>query len=188
MNDDETEHFKVVFVCTGNRFRSPLAEHLLREAVQGLPVEAGSVGTHRLAEGPALPEAVELAAGLGVDLSAHRSRPLERGLLADADLVLGFERQHVARAVVDGGAARERTFTLGELCALLNAAGAAVDGEPVARARSAVREADRLRRRIRNPPPDAELADPFGGSAETYRRTAETVHDLTARLARSLFG
>jgi len=51
--------FRIDFVCTGNRFRSPLAAELLRRAIGGLPVEVASVGTLDLGPLSALPEAME---------------------------------------------------------------------------------------------------------------------------------
>ena len=39
------DELQVVFVCTGNRFRSPLAAALFREATSGLPVDVRSMGT-----------------------------------------------------------------------------------------------------------------------------------------------
>src|SRR6185312_16331316 len=105
--------FAIVFVCSGNRFRSPLAEHLMRDATEGLPVRVSSVGTLGIRESPALDEARALAREVGIDLDGHRSRPLRRELVEHADLVLGFERRHVAHAVVDGGVPRERAFTVG---------------------------------------------------------------------------
>src|SRR5439155_4834134 len=107
--------FDVVFVCTGNRFRSPLAEALLRAATGGQPVRVRSVGTLRLDAEPALPEAVESAQQLGLDISQHRSCCIEDVDLSSADLVVGFEANHVASAVVDAGADRKRTFLLPEL-------------------------------------------------------------------------
>ena len=47
MSQRERE-FEVVFVCTGNRFRSPLAESLLRAATEGLPVRVRSLGMLRV--------------------------------------------------------------------------------------------------------------------------------------------
>jgi protein-tyrosine phosphatase len=178
--------FSIVVICTGNRFRSPLAEHLLRRAVEGLPVEVSSAGTQELAAGGALPEALELGAELGLDLSAHRSRMLANGVAAEADLVLGFERRHIVRAVVDGGADRGRTFTLGELAALLRAIETPTAPDRITRARAAVAEADRLRHRLQANA--AELADPWGSSPETYRRTAMAVSDLVAAVTAGLFG
>ena len=106
------ESFEVVFICTGNRFRSAIAEALTARLTEGLPVEVSSAGTLDLGAVGVLPEALALAPELGVDLSAHRTRCVRDVDLREADLVLGFELTHLATAVVECGAARERTFTL----------------------------------------------------------------------------
>jgi protein-tyrosine-phosphatase len=135
-----------------------------------------------------LPEALSEGARLGVDLTAHRARPLRGQDLSGADLVLGFERTHVAAAVVDGGAPLERTFTMPELAGLLDSVEAGGDGDPAARARRIVEVAGRTREhdpRIELVP---EVADPFGAPGAVYRETADTLDRLTGRLARGLFG
>ena len=66
----------------------------------------------------------------GIDVAAHRSRLLDS--IAAADLVVGFERIHVAAAVVDGGAQRDRVFTLPELVPLLERAGVSRTTQPLA--------------------------------------------------------
>ena len=115
----ERATFEVVFVCTANRARSPIAEALL--VAQGVPsVVARSVGLLELGSVPALEQAVSAAAHFGLDLSAHRTQVLERGTLTDADLVVGFEPAHVSAAIVDGGAGVERTFSLAELSGILS--------------------------------------------------------------------
>src|SRR3954447_21956815 len=112
MNDSP---LTVAFVCTGNRFRSPLAAALLAKHVAGrAPVDIRSYGTLPTDLAPPLPEAEELAPRYGVDLHAHRARQLGPGDLVGTELVLGFEKFHLAAAIVDGGADRERTFTLPE--------------------------------------------------------------------------
>lgn len=177
--------FDVVFICTGNRFRSAIAEALLTQLTEGLPVRASSAGTLDLGPAAVLPEALELAPALGIDLTAHRARCIRDVDFRDADLVLGFELIHLATAVVDCGAPRDRSFTLPELVALLPAsASAAADGDLVAHAREAVRGAHERRdsdgRRL-------ELADPLGGSPELFRQTAAEIRVLTERLAAALF-
>ncbi len=116
--------FNVAFVCTANQFRSALAEAVCAHLLTGAPVEVTSFGVLDRPSSPPLKPAVDVARKLGIDLSRHRSRSLERGALADMSLVIGFERSHVAAAVVDGGAAPDRTFLLTELVQLLLAAGA----------------------------------------------------------------
>ena len=148
----------------------------------GLPVEVSSLGTLDLGPVPALPEAVTLAEelGLGLDLTSHRARQL--GDLRDRDLVVGFERKHVMAAVVDAGAAVERTFTLPELVELLRGLSA-----PPADARERIAAAHAAR------PPDfrnrplAEIRDPLGLSAPEQRAVARTVEVQVSELATALF-
>jgi protein-tyrosine-phosphatase len=176
--------FDVVFICTGNRFRSAIAQALLTRLTEGLPVRATSAGTLDLGSVGVLPEALELAPDLGIDLSAHRARCIRDVDLSDTDLVLGFEQVHLAAAVVDCGAPRERSFTLPELVALLPRDAAPGDGDPVARARGAVRAAHEARN---SDGPRLELGDPLGGSPELFRQTAGELRTLTQTLAAKLF-
>lgn len=186
MSDDV---FHVVFVCTGNRFRSPLAAALLRRAVDRMPVDISSVGTLDLGGIGALPEAKQAAARFGVDLTAHRARPLAHQSLPRADLVVGFERRHVLTAVVDGGARRETTFTLPELARLLEKIEAPSASDPVDRAREAVRRAARARPagdpNLHSVP---ELADPLGLPHRRQAEIAELLDELTSQVRRGLFG
>jgi protein-tyrosine phosphatase len=178
--------FEIAIICTGNRFRSPLVEALLRRATDGLRVRVHSFGTLELGPAPALPQAFAAAGRLGIDLSAHRARAIRQGRLAEADLVLGFERAHVVRAVAEAGARPERTFTLPELVPLLEQ-GYSVDLEhPLARARELVAQAHRIRSQP-GLPRAAELADPLGKPHRFFRETETTLADLTTRLAELLF-
>src|SRR5438128_7342059 len=125
--------FSITFVCTGNRFRSPLAEAFVHRLTLGLPVTADSYGTLSLEDAPPLPEAVELALSCGISLSDHRTRYLNKASLQDVDLLLGFEPAHVHQAVVDARAPRERSFTVRDFVALLRAGGVAAPREDVAK-------------------------------------------------------
>jgi L-threonylcarbamoyladenylate synthase len=101
----------IVFVCTGNTCRSPLAEALCKKrladrlgcAVEELPARGyhvQSAGLAAAAGGPAAVEAEQVARGFGADLSAHRSQPLTPELAARADYLLGMTQSHV-RALTD---------------------------------------------------------------------------------------
>jgi protein-tyrosine phosphatase len=101
----------VVFVCTGNTCRSPLAEGLFKkllterlgcraDELPGRGLTVLSAGLAAGPGGPAAPEAVETARDLGADLSGHSSRPLTPELAAQADFLVAMTRGHL-RAVAD---------------------------------------------------------------------------------------
>jgi protein-tyrosine-phosphatase len=182
------EIFDVVVVCTGNQFRSPIVEGLMRASSSPLPVRVSSVGTKELGAAPALPEAVRLASEFGVDLTAHRARSLSGIDLSGADLVMGFELEHVAAAVVEAGARYERTFTILELLSLLEEIPPPDDDDPVRRARAAIDSAHRLRPEGASLSPDVQIRDPIGGRPSVYRETADHLRLATRKLIDKLFG
>ena len=87
----------ILFVCTGNICRSPMAEGLLRHMLPPETREAvhvHSAGTHGLDGEPAAPFAVQAAAAMGVDLSRHRARSLHPEMVRQADVILVMEPFH----------------------------------------------------------------------------------------------
>jgi protein-tyrosine-phosphatase/tRNA A37 threonylcarbamoyladenosine synthetase subunit TsaC/SUA5/YrdC len=101
----------LVFVCTGNTCRSPLAEALCKKlladhlgcAVEDLPSRGYHVASAGLAAQPggvAAAEAEQVARSHGADLSAHRSQQLTVDLAAQADYLIGMTQSHL-RALTD---------------------------------------------------------------------------------------
>jgi protein-tyrosine-phosphatase len=182
--------YSIAFVCTGNRFRSVLAEAFVRRLTSGLPVTTESFGTLDLHGAPPLPEAVNLARGCGLDVTGHVTRCVSDASLASVELVIGFEAAHVRQAVVEAAAARDRAFTMRELVRILEDGAVAPElADVVARARETVRSAAARRaaaeigHRISD-----DTRDPLGASWSVYRETAVEVRDLSLRLVGGLFG
>lgn len=106
---------KVLFVCTGNTCRSPLAEVMARRlaAERGLEdITFASAGTGAFGEAGASEGAILVGVERGLDLGSHRSRPLTPQLVEESDLILCMSEHHVASAIALGG--EGKTFLLDE--------------------------------------------------------------------------
>jgi len=146
----------VLFVCTGNTCRSPMAEVLFRimaaerlgcepEEIERHGVVVASAGLAAWGGGPASTGAVEAMREMGGNLGGHESQPLTESLVAQADIILTMTAAH-------------RAAILAQF--------------PEAGGRLAMLSPDRR-----------DVIDPVGGSIDTYRSCARQIHGhLTARM------
>jgi protein-tyrosine phosphatase len=89
----------VLFVCTGNICRTPMAAAIARDALgTGAVIDVSSAGTYAIVGSSPTADAIAVAAEHGLSLDGHRARQLTPELVAAADLVVGMEREHVAFA------------------------------------------------------------------------------------------
>jgi protein-tyrosine-phosphatase len=99
----------VLFVCTGNTCRSPLAESLAKTvaARRGIPdFTASSAGTNAWDGSPASDGALLVGIERQLELGSHRSRKLTRDMVAAADLVLVMSSAHLESVRQLGGAGK----------------------------------------------------------------------------------
>ena len=161
------ERFEILFVCTANICRSPMAERLAARYLADMTDVIGVSGAGtRGHEGSQMhPHAEQSLRSLGVTSGGFRARQLTAAHLAGADLVLTAAREHRSACVSLDPASLGRVFTIPQFARLAEVtAGTPIPGDdPVTRARGVVREAVRARALLQ--PVSAELdeiADPIG--------------------------
>jgi tRNA threonylcarbamoyl adenosine modification protein (Sua5/YciO/YrdC/YwlC family) len=150
---------RILFVCTGNTCRSPLAaaifqKHLAAqlgkspEDLNELGYRVTSAGTFAVAGSAASEHAVDVAREMGFDLSRHSSRPISRELLLEVDHVYALSHSHhqILQRMI-------------------------ADLEPSAQ--------PRLERLC-----EEGVTDPVGGDIETYRRCAREIDTAVRRVLR----
>jgi protein-tyrosine phosphatase len=189
------ERYDVLFVCTGNVCRSPMAEYLfahrLRERLgdQAEEFHVSSAGTGALAGDPMTAHSATVLGELGVvptTTEAFRGRQLAAELVDPADLVLTATREHrmlVAQLLPE---AAPKTFTIAEFALLA----AAVDPDPLSgdgpadRARELAEAALDLRGIVQpGTPKDLDVADPYMREFDVYRRTGKQLDEALTVIA-----
>jgi len=114
---------KLLFVCTGNTCRSPMAEWIFRkylaeklqckvDHLDKIGYKASSAGVMDVAGIPASTEAIAACAAKGIDITAHENKGLSKELIEDSDLIFAMERIHQERITSLSPEAANKCFLL----------------------------------------------------------------------------
>ncbi|MET8326505.1 low molecular weight phosphatase family protein [Streptomyces sp. NPDC005181] len=181
MAEDATARLRVLFVCTGNMHRSPLAERLLAPRLPGAQVT--SAGTQAPNGQGMHPATLSVLTELGGDGSGFVTRPLTARLVADASLVLGMEREHRESAARLCPTALRRCFTVKEFVRLAHRNRPDAPPREVIAAAAAARGSHGPVRAA-----DDTFPDPWGEDYDMLQRQALEIDRCVAEVADLLRG
>jgi protein-tyrosine phosphatase len=148
----QLSRYLILFVCTGNTCRSPMAAALMRQKIvdrfqpqfggDPIPISVASAGVSAFGGDPASHGALEAIRRYGCSLDDHQSMQLTSRLVDSADLILAMGQRHRSVIASQWPDARSKVHLI------------AADG--------------------------SEISDPFGGPLEVYQQCAEQLHQHTS--------
>jgi len=148
----------ILFICTGNVCRSPMAEGIFRQVVHGRGnYRVASAGLGAMEGQPPSAHAVDAVKELGIDISSQRSRMLTPSLVAQADYIFGMTHSHVDTVMLLYPHAAEKTFLLREFDDTLD-------------------------------PFEKDISDPIGGSYDVYVNCRDQIEQGIVSLLRFVEG
>ena len=106
----------ILFVCTGNSCRSPMAEGLLKHMLGESREDEFNIISAGIAAPvgiKATPKAIEVMRNHDMDISGHRTRKLTNKEIEKADIILVMERSHKDAIISEVPDAGSKTFLLG---------------------------------------------------------------------------
>ena len=84
----------IVFVCTGNTCRSPMAEGFFKQKTKSFNVNVSSCGINALSGDEASINAINVMQQKGIDISFHRSRKINQYIIDDANYIVCLSSSH----------------------------------------------------------------------------------------------
>ena len=150
-----SDTFNILFVCSGNSCRTPMAEGLLKSKISvrfKSAVRVQSAGTLGINGNPATDFAIMTAGKLGANISQHRSQGITEKLVKESDLIFAMASEHIDFLHKHYPEIRENVF-------LLKSFGR----DPEAKMAE-------------------DIADPIGGPLDYYRQCGELINSELQRI------
>ena len=153
---------KILFVCTGNICRSPMAEGLFNhivlynDKIKNMYI-ASSAGIAAPLFQDASENAIEALKGIWeIDITSHKSRTIDENIINESDLILTMTFAHKRYIISNFNVAKEKVYTLSEF--------------------------------VRNDLNEDfhEIGDPYGMSLEQYKRCSKEIEGYINKLIERL--
>ncbi|QSS99846.1 low molecular weight protein arginine phosphatase [Pontibacillus sp. ALD_SL1] len=198
----------ILFVCTGNTCRSPMAEALLREKHEDIEVRSAGIFAHKGSKASKGTEEVLKKKGISLN---HESQPLSEDLMRWANIVLTMTAQHKQSVVMEYPRYEDNVFTLKEYVLqndhnqwqqLKEAYSTLEDRKAVFLQKNRekynspqeleqaliqhLNEEISLIREIEANLPNSDISDPFGGDLDTYEKTLTEIEKHVELLIKKL--
>ncbi|WP_195573712.1 low molecular weight protein arginine phosphatase [Paenibacillus sp. 1001270B_150601_E10] len=187
----------ILFICTGNTCRSPMAESMLRHMAKtrGVSIEVQSAGVSAWEGTPMSEHAKQVLKDRQMGNEAFRSQALSGQAVSWADLILTLTLGHKQHVLQRFPEASDKTFTLKEyvhvdedqhnIQGALNALVTELQLKLALGEQPTTEEMEELHR-LQLQLPDMDIGDPYGGTLQQYKQTAEEIEEALSQLLRRL--
>lgn len=107
---------KILFICTGNTCRSPMAEGILNHIAteKKINISSKSAGIYAFDGDNVSPNAVKVLSNIGIDIKDKKSMQVHKDLVEEADLILTMSNSHKKQLIMRFPFAVNKVFLLNE--------------------------------------------------------------------------
>lgn len=112
----------ILFICTGNTCRSPMAEGILKDLAEkrGLDIEVKSAGLVGIDDGDISRDAISVLKDIDIDISKIKSKAISEDLVRKADLILTMSQRHKGNLILKFPFIKDKIFLLNEYAFNMN--------------------------------------------------------------------